>query len=274
MQARRLAWKPIALAFALTVLGGSGWAQPAFKATVPTARVEHWQNRQASIERETQAPEAMAAVRIVFLGDSITDFWTLGGSPWQKGQRYGRAVWEESFGSGAGPNRGWNLGISGDRIEHVLHRLLPKRAGGLGELDSAALDPDVVVVLIGINNTWNTEEPVVDSIVGGVRAVVQAVHARKPRAQIVLQTLLPNAEPERNVQIVQPINRRLTGLVTSSAFSGSVSLLDLYTPFIDGDGRQLGALFVDGLHPNEAGYRVWRDRLVPFLAQLRQPKSP
>jgi lysophospholipase L1-like esterase len=32
---------------------------------------------------------------------------------------------------------------------------------------------------------------------------------------------------------------------------------------------QISKLFTDGLHPNEAGYIVWRDRLVPFLAQLR-----
>ena len=29
------------------------------------------------------------------------------------------------------------------------------------------------------------------------------------------------------------------------------------------------SLFTDGLHPNEAGYRVWRDRLLPFLDEQR-----
>jgi lysophospholipase L1-like esterase len=46
------------------------------------------------------------------------------------------------------------------------------------------------------------------------------------------------------------------------------SITDFWLP--GGDrGKQDPGLLVDGLHPSEAGYRVWRDRLVPALASAR-----
>jgi lysophospholipase L1-like esterase len=38
---------------------------------------------------------------------------------------------------------------------------------------------------------------------------------------------------------------------------------------LNAQGQQDPRLFVDGLHPSEAGYRVWRDRLLPALAAAR-----
>lgn len=49
----------------------------------------------------------------------------------------------------------------------------------------------------------------------------------------------------------------------------AIDRLDLYPSFVDAQGRQEARLFVDGLHPSEAGYRLWRDRLVPALASAR-----
>ena len=55
----------------------------------------------------------------------------------------------------------------------------------------------------------------------------------------------------------------------SAEFAGFTTWLDLYPAFVDKQGRQQTRLFVDGLHPSEAGYTVWRDRLVPALAAAR-----
>lgn len=270
MDRYRGTWAALCLALACAAAP----AQPVFRSTQAAPRVEYWQNREASILGQLQARDQLGAIRLVFLGDSLTDFWSLRESPWHKGQRFGRAVWDEAFGPAAGVNRALNMGISGDRLEHVLQRLLPRAAGGLGQLDAPELDPDFVVLLIGINNSWDAEEPAADSIFDGIRAVVGAVHARKPRARIVLQTLLPTNEPDRNREVVQPVNRSLAAWVASPAQAGYLSLLDLHGAFLDREGRQIPNLFADGLHPNEAGYRVWRDRLVPFLAQERQRRTP
>ena len=125
----------------------------------------------------------MAAVKLVFVGDSITDFWLMGDDPWIPGRMHGRKIWDESFGGAVPENRSLNVGISGDRTEHLLHRILPKTQGGLGQLDATALEPEFFVLMVGINNSYAAEAPVADSVYQGVVAVMRALHARKPRAR-------------------------------------------------------------------------------------------
>lgn len=260
-----------ALNMALTVGAcNAANAQAPFRSTMPIERVDYWQQRQADIEAQLSDPADLSPVRLVFLGDSITDFWMLGDNPWLPGKRCGRSVWDESFGPQVATNRAINLGISGDRLEHVLHRLRPTADGGRGQLDRPDLNPDFVVLMIGINNSWDAEQPVADSIVAGIREVVRSVHRAKPEAIIVLQSLLPTQEAERDRDVVRPVNARLAAMDEEPEFTGFVRHLDLYPAFVDQAGVQQAALFNDGLHPSETGYRVWRDQLVPFLERLRR----
>jgi lysophospholipase L1-like esterase len=99
---------------------------------------------------------------------------------------------------------------------------------------------------------------------------MRSLHARKPGARLLLQSLLPTSEPSRDATVVKPVNARLAALASSPEFAGFTIWLDLYPSFVDAQGRQDGKLFLDGLHPSEAGYRVWRDRLVPALAAARK----
>jgi lysophospholipase L1-like esterase len=240
-----------------------------FASTRPAARVEYWQQRQATIQAQVSDATRLRAVKLVFVGDSITDFWLLGDDPWIPGRLHGRAVWDESFGGAVPANAALNIGISGDRTEHLLYRLLPKAQGGLGQLDAEALAPEFFVLMVGINNSYAAESPVADSVFEGVLAVMRSLHARKPGARLVLQSILPTSEPARDEAVVKPVNARLVALAKSPEFAGYTTWLDLYPSFVDAQGRQDAKLFVDGLHPSEAGYRVWRDRLVPALALAR-----
>jgi lysophospholipase L1-like esterase len=240
-----------------------------FASTRPAARVEYWQQRQAAIDAQLADAARLRAVKLVFVGDSITDFWLLGDDPWIPGRMHGRPIWDESFGGAVPHNLALNIGISGDRTEHLLFRMLPKAQGGLGQLDAAALAPEFFVLMVGINNSYAPESPVADSVFDGVLAVMRALHARKPAARLVLQSILPTSEPGRDDAVVRPVNLRLAALAKSPEFAGFTTWLDLYPAFVDAQGRQDTRLFVDGLHPSEAGYRVWRDRLVPALASAR-----
>jgi lysophospholipase L1-like esterase len=262
------------LVTATRCLAGLAAANPAFgapalAAALPAVRFEYWQQRLLDITAELERTQDLRAVRLAFIGDSITDFWLLGDSPGYPGQRHGRQLWDESFGGLAGENRALNLGISGDRTEHVLHRILPRNLGGLGELDAPELDPDFVVLMIGINNSWGSEEPIADSVYAGIHAVVEAVHALKPRAALILHSLLPTNEAARNRDVVVPVNALLAKLGRTAPHSDYVRYVDLHSAFIDERGLPIDAYYADGLHPNEAGYRVWRDLLVPFVAMLR-----
>lgn len=265
---RALVWLA-ALAMALGARAGVETRPAGFISTRPAARIDYWQQRQADITAELKGRKDLAAVRLVFLGDSITDFWHLGPNPWFPAQKCGRAIWDESFAGQPPENLAINLGISGDRMEHVLFRLLPRTAGGLGHLDAPGLQPEFIVLMIGINNTWAGEEPVAESVFAGIRAVLAAVHERQPRATVILQSLLPTNDEAKNRDVVRPVNRQLVDLVAGEPFRGYTRYLDLYSSFVDAQGRQLSQHFNDGLHPGESGYRVWRDQLVPFLNQVR-----
>ncbi len=240
-----------------------------FVSSKPQERVDYWQLRQAEITALLKDTPRLAPVRLVFLGDSITDFWHLGDNPWFPGQKCGRAVWDESFGGKPAENLSLNLGISGDRLEHILFRLLPQSAGGRGELDAAGLHPDFIVLMVGINNTFAAEDPMLESVFAGIQAVLTAVRKRQPSATVILQSLLPTNDETKNRDLVRPVNQRLAALADSAPFAGSVRYLDLYSAFVDASGKQLSQCFNDGLHPNESGYRIWRDKLVPFLSQVR-----
>jgi lysophospholipase L1-like esterase len=240
-----------------------------FQAARPMARIDYWQQRQADISAELASRKDLSKVRLVFLGDSITDFWHLEEDPWMKGRRFGRSIWDATFGGATPENYAINLGISGDRTEHILNRVRPLSQGGLGHLDAPGLDPEFIVLLAGINNSWTPEEPVADSVFEGVRAVVLAVHERKPKARIILQSLLPTNDPARNHDVVEPVNRRLAALASDPAYSGYLLWLNLHPSFLKADGSQISEDFVDGLHPDIKGYTVWRDRLVAFLSEVR-----
>jgi lysophospholipase L1-like esterase len=68
---------------------------------------------------------------------------------------------------------------------------------------------------------------------------------------------------------VKPVNAGLAALAKSPKYAGFTTWLDLYPSFVDAQGQQDARRFVDGLHPSEDGYSVWRARLVPALASAR-----
>ena len=77
------------------------------------------------------AQAKQGGIDILFMGDSITDFW----------RNRGSNVWNQYY----APRHAANFGISGDRTQHVLWRM------DNGELDG--IKPKVVVLMIGTNNT-------------------------------------------------------------------------------------------------------------------------
>src|SRR5262249_40068621 len=85
-------------------------ATPAFAdstATTPAPRTnpKNWMARHDGFVAEAQR----GGIDLLFLGDSITDFW----------RRQGSNVWEKYY----TPRHAANFGISGDRTEHVLWRI-------------------------------------------------------------------------------------------------------------------------------------------------------
>jgi hypothetical protein len=48
---------------------------------------------------------------------------------------------------------------------------------------------------------------------------MRALHARKPGARLLLQSILPTSEPARDREVVLPVNARLAALAASPEFA-------------------------------------------------------
>ena len=213
------------------------------ESTIPAQRTDaiavmrHLQDLQQVAQRNAD---------VVFLGDSITDFW---GDETRPGA--GHKVWMRSI----APLDAVNFGVSGDLTQHVLWRIAD------GEL---ADRPRVVVLEIGTNNLGSGDS--VDETIAGIEAVVAAVRKASPRSQILLMGILP-----RGGGITDPLTQQayaVNASIAELADGFRIRYLDIGSAFLNPDGTVSQALLPDGLHPSEEGYEVWADAIARPLRRM------
>ncbi len=214
-------------------------------AIIPAPRDANWVKRHEGFVTEAKAKKD--EVKLLLLGDSITDGW--------RGQ--GKAVWEKYF----EPRHALNLGIGGDRTQHVLWRLQN------GEVDG--LKPKVTVLLIGINNTPNEADGktrnTAREIAEGITAVVKEIQTRLPKTKVLLLAVFPykqKGDPMRDK--VAEINSGISKLAKKKR----VTFLNINQKFLEADGTLPLDVMPDLLHPNEKGYQIWADAMEPTLKKL------
>ena len=220
-------------------------------ATEPAPRDDRWLQRHEAFVAEAKR----GGIDLLFLGDSITDFWR-DTNP----ERGGRAVWDREY----APLHAANFGISGDRTQHVLWRLQHGEADGY--------QPRVVVLMIGTNNTGlerdgRTVRNTTPEVVAGVTAVVRELRSRFPAAKILLLAIFPRGEAHSAQRLqVAAINRDLAGLDDGQ----HVYFLDIGPQFLDpdGDGEIPRTIMPDLLHPSLRGYGIWADAIRAPLQRL------
>ncbi|MDB6095197.1 MAG: 1-alkyl-2-acetylglycerophosphocholine esterase [Verrucomicrobia bacterium] len=204
-----------------------------------------WQERQALLNRRTA--EAGAAARVIFVGDSITQGW----------EQEGRETWAHYY---AG-RKALNLGIGGDRTQHVLWRL------NHGNLDG--LSPEVAVVLIGTNNTEG-EEYTVGQIAEGVAAIVARIREKLSDTRILLVAILPRSE---NPSIRRGKVLQVNQVIRKLADGDRVRWLDFGDRFVGFDGLIASELMPDFLHLSPLGYALWAEAMEDELsAMLGDPR--
>jgi lysophospholipase L1-like esterase len=180
-------------------------------------------------------------VDLLFIGDSITDGWR-----WGNG---GGKLWATNF----APRRAANFGIGYDRIQNVLWRVEN------GELDG--LDPKVVVLLIGTNNTGSDTTP---EIIEGISNLVRRIQFHLPRTKIILFGIFPRGGKDDAVRgQVKAVNAGISRLTDDK-----VKFLDIGEKFLAPDGTLPREMFPDRLHPNEKGYQIWADAINPALDEF------
>lgn len=233
------------LAYALVLaISASAFAAEGNTAIQPVRRDGAWVKRHEGFVEIAKAGN----VEVLFLGDSIVDFW----------RKAGKALWDAHF----APLPAANFGISGDRTQHLLWRLQN------GELDG--IKPRVVVLMIGTNNIGLERDKVtprntVAEAVAGVTAVVQELRTKLPETKILLLAILPRGEKDSPARgYISQVNVEIAKLDDGA----SVRFLDIGQKFLWPDGSMSRDLVPDLSHPSEAGYAIWAAAIKEPLAEL------
>jgi lysophospholipase L1-like esterase len=242
MKSRLFSWFKTAGLLAACVI--SVFAADANTAIQPVPRESGWVKRHEGFVDIAKA----GGVDVLFLGDSITDFW----------RTTGKALWEEHF----APLHAANFGISADRTQHVLWRMQN------GEL--AGIKPRVVVLMIGTNNTGlergkPTRRNTVAEAAEGVTAVVHGLRTALPETKVLLLAIFPRGEkdsPERAE--VNEVNAIIAKLDDGKA----VRFVDIGPKFLWPDGTLSKDIMPDLLHPSEIGYAIWAAAIKAPLTEM------
>ena len=198
-------------------------------------------------------------IDVYFEGDSITRRW--GTSDEQYSQFLKN--WRENF-------FGWNaadFGWGGDTTQNILWRL------NKGELDN--VNPKVIVLLAGTNNVGNkspqgSEDPRVNQITRGIKAVIDICRQKAPNATIVLMGITPRNDN----MLVMPIINQINDRIAKFADGKKIRYLNINDKLADKDGKLFeGMANKDGLHLDVKGYQVWANSLKPIFRELLGPPS-
>ena len=178
-------------------------------------------------------------VDLIFIGDSITSGWESRGSK----------VWEQFYGK----RNAVNLGIGGDRTQHVIWRLDNGNVKGIS--------PKAAVVMIGTNNSRdNTPEQIAE----GVTVIINQLQNKLPETKILLLAIFPRgANDERH-----RVNEKANAIFSELADGEHVHYLDIGSKFMNKDGVLIRGMMPDQLHLNEQGYVIWAEAIESNLSKL------
>lgn len=117
--------------------------------------------------------------------------------------------------------------------------------------------PDQMFILIGTNDIGY--DHTAEEVAGPVKALIKRVKKERPKTKIYIQSILPREET--SLPSVISYNAALKQV----ALETGVEYLDLTPIFEAEDGTLRDDLSTDGLHLNEAGYKVWAGILNPLI---------
>ncbi|WP_251106758.1 SGNH/GDSL hydrolase family protein [Alloacidobacterium dinghuense] len=169
--------------------------------------------------------------RVVFFGDSITDAWKL----------------DTYF-----PGKGYiNRGIGGQTTPQMLIRF---------RQDVIDLSPKIVVILAGTNDiAGNTGPMTVEQIEANYASLAEL--ARQHSIRVIFSSVTPihNYVAQRQTMFLQRSPEKILELnqwLRKYCEQNKLIYLDYYSAMVDSHGMMKADLADDGLHPNDAGYRV------------------
>ncbi|SDS84574.1 Lysophospholipase L1 [Mucilaginibacter mallensis] len=198
--------------------------------TIGAAKAQDWPNLKRYQDVNSKVPPPSSGEkRVVYIGDSITDFWINNDSTFFASNSY------------------LNRGISGQTTGQMLLRF---------RQDVIDLKPSVVVILAGINDIAQNNGPErLEDIFGNIISMVEL--ARANHIKVVISSILPAFTiPWR--QAIDPVPQiaALNEMLKTYADKNKITYLDYFTAMADARKGLPANLSKDGLHPNLNGYKV------------------
>lgn len=167
--------------------------------------------------------------RIVFMGDSITEFWSTVDPDFFSGKPY------------------VNRGISGQTSPQMLIRF---------RADVIALNPAVVLLLAGVNDiAGNTGPSTLEMITNNIFSMAELAKAN--HIKVILCSVLPafdfywkpGSYPAEKIV-------SLNAIIKKYADANEIQYVDYYSAMVDNKKGLKAAYSNDGAHPNKAGYEI------------------
>jgi lysophospholipase L1-like esterase len=210
-------------------------------AVAPKAKDDgEWKQKHASYV----AAAKNGGIPLLFIGDSITEYWGT----------TGKDVWEKTY----APQHAANFGIAADKVENVLWRVKN------GEFEG--ITPKVVVLLVGINNTWGTRpaerERKGKEIAAGVKQIIDTIREKSPQTKVLLLAIFATEEG------IDPPVRIANELMSKYDDGKNIRYLDINSKLAGADGKVTREVLADGLHPSAKGYQIWADAIAPLLKDM------
>jgi len=193
------------------------------------SRTDHWISRNALFNTQLDTVSQHA---IVFLGNSITEGFDL------KHYFPGKTI--------------HNRGIIGDHLDGLIERL---------NNSAVALEPEKLFLMIGINDIGDQRSDEYLQMMFTI--LIDTLSAELPGVEIYLHSLLPTTARWKNCPPEQI--KRLNTWLALLALERDLVYVNLY-PYFLSDMQYLDPdLTGDGLHPNQAGYDIWAEKIRALL---------
>ena len=182
-------------------------------------------------EADKSNPPAKGAV--LFIGSSSIAFWK---------------SLSQDFPKAKVINRGFGGSHIEDSVDFVDRIVIPYR-------------PRLIVLYAGDNDIESGKTPAV--VLEHFKKFVAIVHQKLPRTRIAFISIKPSPARWHLVDKVREANRLIKDFTEHDR---RLRYIDVFSPMVGKDGKPRPELFVeDSLHMNDAGYRLWRSTLTPYI---------
>ncbi|WP_395054389.1 GDSL-type esterase/lipase family protein [Flavobacterium sp.] len=178
--------------------------------------------------------------RIVFIGDSITEFW----------KNYDIELFKTNF---------VNRGISGQTTKEILHRFTQ---------DVLNLKPKIVVILAGVNDIAEnfgaiSNQNIFENIVSMIDM------AKSSKIEVILCSILPANKFSWKPKIT-PAEKiiELNKMLKLYSEVNRITYVDYYNTMIDNEKGLNKKYSDDGVHPNNEGYKIMKPLVIEVISKL------